>query len=358
MEDEKPPVDGEDKISLHSIEMTMTLEEERERTSDYDGSHNSNEEITSESDNITCINPVYQNTDETVLKIAQQDMSTSEQAEEHLNELTKMLNKEDDQTPKPDYEIVEIVANDTNRTDSTPQYIDMMDTASKETYPPKAEYANILGVDSNEVKYPPKADYVNISSVDNIEANNRKQDDNIVKDEYMQTKHEESAEGKDTGLLYVDTPHIDYENVGSSDIPNFIGNREFDEESGELITSSDERNKSSYASPSNHVYINGTITTDAKYEQADDLLDEEPDVDYNDKQVRFSTVVLDTEENKFEPIKLEKSKTPSDSESSPTKNENENNITDGESQSQLVDVMNEKLTLGENENVDEEITAF
>jgi hypothetical protein len=40
----------------------------------------------------------------------------------------------------------------------------------------------------------------------------------------------------------------------------------------------------------------------------------------------------------------------------PTEIENENNITDGESQSQLVDEMNEELTLGEKENG--EITAF
>ena len=334
MEDEKPPVE-ENNISLQSLEMTMTLEEERERTSDYDGSHTSNEQITWESDNIMCSNPVFQNTDdETVLKMAEQDISTSEQVEMHL---TKMLNKEDDQTPKPDYEIVDTVTDETKRTDPTPHYIDVIHTTNQETYPPKVDYASITTVDSTEV-------------------NNRQQDDNLKQDGYMETKHEESAEGKDRGLLYVDTPHVDHENVGSSDQPTFISNREFDEESGELIMSSKEKQKSSNSSPSNHGYISETITADVNSEQTDDLLDEEPDVDYNDKQVRFSTVVLDTENNKFEPIKLENSKTPSDGESLPTEIENENNITDGESQSQLVDEMNEELTLGEKENA--EITAF
>lgn len=308
MEDEKPPVE-ENNMSLQSLEMIMTLEEERERTSDYDGSHNSNEQITWESDNVMCSNPVYQNTDdETVLKMA-----------------------------KPDYEIVDTVTDETKRTDPTPHYIDVIHTTNQETYPPKADYASITTVDSTEV-------------------NNRQQDDNLKQDGYMETKHEESAEGKDTALLYVDTPHVDHENVGSSDQPTFISNREFDEESRELIISSKEKQKSSNSSPSNHGYISETITTDVNSEQTDDLLDEEPDVDYNDKQVRFSTVVLDTEKNKFEPIKLENSKTPSDGESLPTEIENENNITDGKSQSQLVDDMNEELTLGEKENA--EITAF
>ena len=334
MEDEKPPVE-ESNMSLQSIEMTMTLEEEREITSDYDGSHNSNEQITWEFDNVMCSNPVYQNTDdETVLKMAEQDISTSEQAEMHL---TKILNKEDDQTPKPDYEIVDVVTDETKRTDPTPHYINVIHTTNQETYPPKADYANITTVDSTDV-------------------NNRKQDDNLKQDGYMETKHEESAEGKDTALLYVDTPHVDHENVGSSDQPTFISNREFEEESGELIISSKEKQKSSNSSPSNHGYISETITADVNSEQTDDLLDEEPDVDYNDKHVRFSTVVLDTEKNKFEPIKLENSKSPSDGESLPTEIENENNITDGESQSQLVDEMNEELTLGEKENA--EITAF
>lgn len=308
MEDEKPPVE-ENNMSLQSLEMIMTLEEERERTSDYDGSHNSNEQITWESDNVMCSNPVYQNTDdETVLKMA-----------------------------KPDYEIVDTVTDETKRTDPTPHYIDVIHTTNQETYPPKADYASITTVDSTEV-------------------NNRQQDDNLKQDGYMETKHEESAEGKDTALLYVDTPHVDHENVGSSDQPTFISNREFDEESRELIISSKEKQKSSNSSPSNHGYISETITADVNSEQTDDLLDEEPDVDYNDKQVRFSTVVLDTEKNKFEPIKLENSKTPSDGESLPTEIENENNITDGESQSQLGDDMNEELTLGEKENA--EITAF
>lgn len=308
MEDEKPPVE-ENNMSLQSLEMIMTLEEERERTSDYDGSHNSNEQITWESDNVMCSNPVYQNTDdETVLKMA-----------------------------KPDYEIVDTVTDETKRTDPTPHYIDVIHTTNQETYPPKADYASITTVDSTEV-------------------NNRQQDDNLKQDGYMETKHEESAEGKDTALLYVDTPHVDHENVGSSDQPTFISNREFDEESRELIISSKEKQKSSNSSPSNHGYISETITADVNSEQTDDLLDEEPDVDYNDKQVRFSTVVLDTEKNKFEPIKLENSKTPSDGESLPTEIENENNITDGKSQSQLVDDMNEELTLGEKENA--EITAF
>jgi len=308
MEDEKPPVE-ENNMSLQSLEMIMTLEEERERTSDYDGSHNSNEQITWESDNVMCSNPVYQNTDdETVLKMA-----------------------------KPDYEIVDTVTDETKRTDPTPHYIDVIHTTNQETYPPKADYASITTVDSTEV-------------------NNRQQDDNLKQDGYMETKHEESAEGKDTALVYVDTPHVDHENVGSSDQPTFISNREFDEESRELIISSKEKQKSSNSSPSNHGYISETITADVNSEQTDDLLDEEPDVDYNDKQVRFSTVVLDTEKNKFEPIKLENSKTPSDGESLPTEIENENNITDGESQSQLGDDMNEELTLGEKENA--EITAF
>jgi hypothetical protein len=70
-----------------------------------------------------CSNPVYQNTDdETVLKMSEQDILTSEQAEMHL---TKMLNKEDDQTPKPDYEIVDTVTDETKRTDPTPHYIDL-----------------------------------------------------------------------------------------------------------------------------------------------------------------------------------------------------------------------------------------
>lgn len=308
MEDEKPPVE-ENNMSLQSLEMIMTLEEERERTSDYDGSHNSNEQITWESDNVMCSNPVYQNTDdETVLKMA-----------------------------KPDYEIVDTVTDETKRTDPTPHYIDVIHTTNQETYPPKADYASITTVDSTEV-------------------NNRQQDDNLKQDGYMETKHEESAEGKDTALVYVDTPHVDHENVGSSDQPTFISNREFDEESRELIISSKEKQKSSNSLPSNHGYISETITADVNSEQTDDLLDEEPDVDYNDKQVRFSTVVLDTEKNKFEPIKLENSKTPSDGESLPTEIENENNITDGESQSQLGDDMNEELTLGEKENA--EITAF
>lgn len=344
MEDEKPHVE-EDMISLQSIEMTMTLEEEREKTSDYEGSHNSNEQITPESDNVRgIINPVYQNSDETVLKLAEQDISTNEQAKEHLSELTKMLNKEDDQAPKPDYEIVDIVTEDTKRPDPAPDYIDVMHTTNQNTHPPKADYVNISSVDSNEVKYPPKADYANITSADSNEVNNTKQD------EYMPTKHEECTEGEDTGLVYVDTPHIDYENDGAIDQPSFISNREFDEESGELIISSDEKRKASSSSPSNHGYANGTITADVNSDQTDDLLDEEPDVDYNDKQVRFASVVLDTEENKFEPIKSENSKTPSDGES----------FSDGESQ--LADEMRNELTLEENGNVsdipDEEITEF
>jgi hypothetical protein len=172
MEDEKPPVE-ENNISLQSLEMTMTLEEERERTSDYDGSHNFPPVRLLKylvppslilfrrlySDRLDCYSLRY--------RIPM--LSAHYYCVIHRNPMFFHV-----LLPRSDYEIVDTVTDETKRTDPTPHYIDVIHTTNQETYPPKADYASITTVDSTEV-------------------NNRQQDDNLKQDGYMETKHEESA---------------------------------------------------------------------------------------------------------------------------------------------------------------------
>ncbi|CAC5413658.1 unnamed protein product [Mytilus coruscus] len=274
-DEEKAPINNDenqvnDTVSMQSIEVAVDLEEERIQTSDYDSSQNSNEQAMSESSAVGTINPAFQNETETLNMSAINVLSTTDEAEQHLNQLNDLLNMEENQVPNADYEIVDAVTDHQgvkNPDDQNAAHVS--NGTAQELFSPKATstYGNKIGSEH--------------------ELLNPKQTRVTVNGEVKDDLNESSGESE-----------VDYENSENENKKVLEGNkgRELDQESEEFIMSSKKTKETN---------INYSTTMDKhSYEHIDDVLDEEPDIDYNDKQVRFSTVVLDSEENKLEPLKL------------------------------------------------------
>lgn len=136
----------------------------------------------------------------------------------------------------------------------------------------------------------------------------------------------------------------------------------------EFETSNDEnqdRESGEFIAESTKPYDQSTMKdgiSSRSYENIVDVLDEEPDIDYNDKQVRFAAVVLDSEENKFEPLKDKGDENTTEAEENEDDQTHEDNR---ENDSGLEYQQDENSTLPEvNETpfedvaLEEEVTAF
>lgn len=162
---------------------------------------------------------------------------------------------------------------------------------------PKPDYES---VDTDNIVYDPAKDY---GGSDNVDEN--KQEESVIQQEveepnqdYDSNEQNESINASPPLVQNYDNVELFEQNadVGSSyeNVPSFLPATPQNKESGE------------------HEYTNTSVNTDNKTEPKGD----EPQPDYNVKQVRFSGEVLDTDENKIEPLKEEKLKQKKESEES------------------------------------------
>lgn len=327
LDEEKAPINNDvnavkDTVSMVSIEVTVELGEERERTSDYDSSQNSNEQAISESNALGTINPAFQNDTETLDMTEVNAISTTDEAEQQLNQLNELLNMEENKASLTEYHIEDTV------TDSKD-----VKNLDEDNDP---NVSNGTGPDL----YPPKADYISINKI-------RSENEQLNENEYLAV-HEEinDALNESSGL-----PQADYENNANETPIGGNNDQVLDQESGEFIMSPDKVDDPD-------IDYNTSKVTQSD-ENSVDVQDEEPDIDYNEKQVRFSTVVLDSEENKFEPLKADV-----DDQSDVLSNENETpeDSVDGEEQTTENETINFETDLNENDKSsllsEEETTAF
>ncbi|CAC5413660.1 unnamed protein product [Mytilus coruscus] len=327
VEEDKAPIDNEEKhvndhVSMQSIEVTVVLGEERERTSDYDGSQNSNEQAISESNAMGSINPAFQNDTETIDMTEVNALSTTDEAERQLSQLNDLLNMEENKGSDSDYHIVDTV------------------TDSKDVQNLDNENAQHVSNGTGSDFYPLKADYTNINKI-------RCENEQLNENEYLTVDKEVNDTLNESSGL----PQADYEN-SENEIPK-EGNNDhvLDQESGEFIMTPDKTEDPD-------IDYN-TAEAEHSDENNIDVLDEEPDIDYNEKQVRFSTVVLDSEENKFEPLKSDV-----DDQNDVLSNENETPeySVDGEEQATEIETINDVTDINQDDTsmllAEEETTAF
>ncbi|XP_063404585.1 cadherin EGF LAG seven-pass G-type receptor 1-like [Mytilus trossulus] len=327
LDEEKTPIINDvnvvkDTVSMQSIEVTVDLGEERERTSDYDSSQNSNEQAISESNALGTINPAFQNDTETLDMPEINAISTTDEAEQQLNQLNELLNMEENKGSIQDYQIEDTV------------------TDSKDVKNGDEDNAPHVSNDTGSDLYPPKADYTNSN-------NTRSENEQMDENQYLPVNEEiEDALNESSDL-----PQADYENIENETPIGGNNDQVLDQESGEFIMTSDKVDD-----PDIDYNTSKVKHSD---ENSDDVHDEEPDIDYNEKQVRFSTVVLDSEENKFEPLK-----TDVDDQSDVLSNENETpeDSVDGEDQTTENETINDLTDISENDKSlllsEEETTAF
>ncbi|CAG2195124.1 unnamed protein product [Mytilus edulis] len=327
VDEEKVPIDEQkgpiaDRISTQSIEVTVELGEELEKTSDYDGSQNSNEQAISESNALGTINPAFQNDTETLDMTEISAISTTDEAEQQLNQLNELLNMEENKASITDYHIEDTV------------------TDSKDGKNVDDDNAPHVSNDTGSDLYPPKADYTNINNL-------RSENEQLNENEYLAVNEDIKDELNESSGL----PQADYENNENETPIGGNNDQVLDQESGEFIMSPDKVDDPD-------IDYNTSKVTHSD-ENCVDVQDEEPDIDYNEKQVRFSTVVLDSEENKFEPLK-----TDVDDQSDVLSNENEtpDDSVDGEEGTTENETINDLTDINENDKSlllsEEETTAF
>ncbi|XP_076077441.1 cadherin EGF LAG seven-pass G-type receptor fmi-1-like [Mytilus galloprovincialis] len=327
VDEEKVPIDEQkgpiaDRISTQSIEVTVELGEELEKTSDYDGSQNSNEQAISESNALGTINPAFQNDTETLDMTEISAISTTDEAEQQLNQLNELLNMEENKASITDYHIEDTV------------------TDSKGGKNVDDDNAPHVSNDTGSDLYPPKADYTNINNL-------RSENEQLNENEYLAVNEDIKDELNESSGL----PQADYENNENETQIGGNNDHVLDQESGEFIMSPDKVDDPD-------IDYNTSKVTHSD-ENSVDVQDEEPDIDYNEKQVRFSTVVLDSEENKFEPLK-----TDVDDQSDVLSNENEtpDDSVDGEEETTENETINDETDINESDKslllAEEETTAF
>ncbi|XP_071136965.1 protocadherin Fat 3-like [Mytilus edulis] len=327
LDEEKAPINNDvnavkDTVSMVSIEVTVELGEERERTSDYDSSQNSNEQAISESNALGTINPAFQNDTETLDMTEVNAISTTDEAEQQLNQLNELLNMEENKASLTEYHIEDTV------------------TDSKDVKNLDEDNDPNVSNGSGPDLYPPKADYISINNI-------RSENEQLNENEYLAVHEEIKDALNDSSSL----PQADYENNANETPIEGNNDQVLDQESGEFIMSPDKVDDPD-------IDYNTSKVTQSD-ENSVDVQDEEPDIDYNEKQVRFSTVVLDSEENKFEPLKADV-----DDQSDVLSNENETpeDSVDGEEQTTENETINFETDLNENDKSsllsEEETTAF
>ncbi|XP_052089264.1 uncharacterized protein LOC127726006 [Mytilus californianus] len=258
--EEKEPIDEQkshvaDRISTQSIEVTVELGEEREKTSDYDGSQNSNEQAISESNALGSINPAFQNDNETIDMTEINALSTTDEAERQLSQLNDLLNMEENKAPASDYHIVDTV------------------TDSKDVQNLDDENAQHVSNGTGPGLYPPKADYIDINKI-------KSENEQLNENEYLTV----NEEVKDTLNESSGFPQAEYKN-SENEIPIEENNDQvLDQESGEFIMSLDK-------TEDQDIDYN-TAKVEHIDENSVDVLDEEPDIDYNEKQNKLNGSVI------------------------------------------------------------------
>ncbi|CAG2255168.1 unnamed protein product [Mytilus edulis] len=285
---------------MQSIEVAVELGEERIQTSDYDSSQNSTETGISESNALGTINPAFQNDTETL------DMSET-------NAFST--------TDEWNYSLINTVSD------------------SKDIRTLMKIMPYMIPMKLAQISYPPKADYTNINNL-------RSESEQLNENKYLAVNEEIKDELTESSGL----PQADYENIENETPIGGNNDQVLDQESGEFIMSPDKVDDPD-------IDYNTSKVTHSD-ENSVDVQDEEPDIDYNEKQVRFSTVVLDSEENKFEPLK-----TDVDDQSDVLSNENEtpDDSVDGEETTEN-ETINDLTDINENDKSlllsEEETTAF